>query len=570
MRGRLAFVAVFLGLSPAVACYTAPEPDCGFVCGSGGACPDDYTCMADNICHRNGSPTDLTCPSGQSFDVLSVTPSDDHHVAVLFDAAPDPTSGADPANYAIAGLTITAAAVNGATVTLTTSTQTPITYTLVAANILRASDGAALTNDTATFTGIAAFDVASAMSVDATTLAITFDAAPDMTQATTLASYAITPTLAVSGTPTLAGSTVTLTTDTQAAVEYTVTVTGVTRATDHEPLDTNTAMFPGRNVFLVASAASISHTSITVTFSAPPDPTAATTLSNYNAGSLALSGTPVLAGSVVTITTASQAATSYTVTVSNVTRAGDGQALTPTGRSASFTGRTAFNVTGAASVSNTSLAVTFSDPPDPMAAVTLANYNAGGLVLSGTPVLAGNTVTITSASQTATSYTVTVSNITRAIDTEALGISTAMFTGRTPFLVVSAAAPDASDLTVTFSDPPTSSSAAMVGNFASDGGLTFTMDNGATGNSVQLVTSTQTLGMPYTLTVSNITRASDGEGLDGTMVMWPGVSCGDGANDDGETDVDCGGGVCAPCPLNDMCVLDRDCVSGTCSGNVCQ
>ncbi|MBL9016908.1 MAG: Ig-like domain-containing protein, partial [Myxococcales bacterium] len=47
-----------------MACYDVPQPVCGFVCGAGGACPDDYTCNpADNRCHLNGSPP-TTCPGG--------------------------------------------------------------------------------------------------------------------------------------------------------------------------------------------------------------------------------------------------------------------------------------------------------------------------------------------------------------------------------------------------------------------------------------------------------------------------------------------------------------------------
>lgn len=43
------------------ACYTVPEPDCGFVCGAGGACPSDYTCTSDNVCRRNGAAATTTC-----------------------------------------------------------------------------------------------------------------------------------------------------------------------------------------------------------------------------------------------------------------------------------------------------------------------------------------------------------------------------------------------------------------------------------------------------------------------------------------------------------------------------
>ncbi len=35
-------------------CYRAPQPACGFVCGTNGACPDNYSCEADNRCHLAG------------------------------------------------------------------------------------------------------------------------------------------------------------------------------------------------------------------------------------------------------------------------------------------------------------------------------------------------------------------------------------------------------------------------------------------------------------------------------------------------------------------------------------
>lgn len=44
------------------ACYSPPEPDCGFACGPSGACPPDYTCAPDRVCHRNGAAAGLTCP----------------------------------------------------------------------------------------------------------------------------------------------------------------------------------------------------------------------------------------------------------------------------------------------------------------------------------------------------------------------------------------------------------------------------------------------------------------------------------------------------------------------------
>jgi hypothetical protein len=45
------------------------------------------------------------------------------------------------------------------------------------------------------------------------------------------------------------------------------------------------------------------------------------------------------------------------------------------------------------------------------------------------------------------------------------------------------------------------------------------------------------------------------------------ASCTDGVKDGTETDVDCGGATCSPCPDNDTCLLAGDCTDGVCSGN---
>jgi hypothetical protein len=59
MLGRILGVGIIAALA---ACYSPPEPDCGFACGPSGACPADYTCAADHVCHRNGAAAGLTCP----------------------------------------------------------------------------------------------------------------------------------------------------------------------------------------------------------------------------------------------------------------------------------------------------------------------------------------------------------------------------------------------------------------------------------------------------------------------------------------------------------------------------
>jgi hypothetical protein len=568
MLGRLACIAMIVGLGAAAGCYTAPEPDCGFVCGPSGECPADYTCnSSEKVCHRNGAPATLTCtPASVPFDVQSVVANGTHQVTVTFDAAPDATSATTAANYTISGLTIMGTpTLSGASVVLMTTAQMATTYTLQVANVTRASDGAVLSTTIGMFPGVPAFDVTSAMSVDAHTLGVTFSAPPSSSQAVEVANYAV-PGLTLTGTPTLAGNVVTLTTSTQAAQSYTVTVTGVQRASDFEPLDVNMAAFAGRNAFLVMSAAATTHTTMTVTFSAPPNAAQATARANYNVPGLTLSGTPTLSGNTVTLTTAGQTATTYTVTVANVTRAADSEPLSGT-TSAMFTGRTSFDVTSAASTSNTTVTVTFSAAPDPTAAAVLANYNIAGLTLSGTPMLSGNTVTLTTSSQTGSMYTVAVANVTRAADGEPLATTSAMFTGRTEFDVASAMATTNIAISVTFSAPPEPTSATTLMNY-SVAGLTLSGTPSLAGSTVTITTSAQAAQM-YTVVVANVTRASDGEALTTTMAPLTGVTCNDAMLDGDETDTDCGGSVCGPCANGQMCLLNRDCVSNNCNGLVC-
>lgn len=71
------------GLCAALAaCYSPPEPDCGFTCGPSNTCPTDYACASDHICHRNGFSG--TCPArsadagtdAAAFAVVSTDPVD--------------------------------------------------------------------------------------------------------------------------------------------------------------------------------------------------------------------------------------------------------------------------------------------------------------------------------------------------------------------------------------------------------------------------------------------------------------------------------------------------------------
>src|SRR5205814_2023584 len=98
-------------------------------------------------------------------------------------------------------------------------------------------------------------------------------------------------------------------------------------------------------------------------------------------------------------------ATTYTVMVSGITRAGDRATLDTA--TASFAGRAAFGVASAVPTSNTVVTLTYDAVPDAAAAVA-GNYDIPGLsVLTATVV--GSVVSLGTASQLEQSYTVTVS-----------------------------------------------------------------------------------------------------------------------------------------------------------------
>ena len=196
------------------------------------------------------------------------------------------------------------------------------------------------------------FNVVSAASTGHLQMHVTFDGPPNAGQATALGHYDV-PGLALSGTPALAANTVTLTTSAQAATDYTITVTGVTRAGDSTALTTKSATFAGRAGFNVASAASTGHTAMVVLFDAPPNAVQAAALANYDVPGLTLSGTPLLSGNSVFWTTSAQSGNTYTVTVSGVTRASDGETLTTT--AAAFPG-TACSAAATGSITTVSAA----------------------------------------------------------------------------------------------------------------------------------------------------------------------------------------------------------------------
>ncbi len=91
-----------------------------------------------------------------------------------------------------------------------------------------------------------------------------------------------------------------------------------------------------------------------------------------------------------------------------------------------------------------------------------------------------------------------------------------------------------------------------------DGAMTTTTTEGA---------STSAAGSGSAATVTS--SASEVHGTDAPTTGAIEPSCDDGEINQGESDVDCGGPSCAPCPGGSACADDRDCEDGSCVGNTC-
>jgi hypothetical protein len=270
------------------------------------------------------------------------------------------------------------------------------------------------------------FGIASVTAVNSSTIDVVYNDVPDQTEAEAATNYVI-PGLTVKSASSAGDGTVTLGTEPQTDVSYTLTVANVTRASDVQPLTRATMTFAGKSTFNVVSAVAVDGYTFTVTFDAAPDPVQAVSKLNY---AIVFGGENMLGlrdvkltldGNTVTFSNAPQNpwGTIYDVFVSNVTRASDGEMMTK--KSASFIGIPAhFFPLSATSRGVFAVDVTFDDVPETISATTPANYTIPGLTLSGTATLSGSTVTLTSSAQDDKPYTVTVANVTRASNGQAL------------------------------------------------------------------------------------------------------------------------------------------------------
>jgi hypothetical protein len=102
-------------------CYDAPKPPCGFRCGPSEACPADYACATDGVCHLHGAPLDLVCATPDA------APPDAYSPAVVF-TNPTAEATVDPATTIEVGFDVDVAGVSSTTFTVTDmGTTMPVT-----------------------------------------------------------------------------------------------------------------------------------------------------------------------------------------------------------------------------------------------------------------------------------------------------------------------------------------------------------------------------------------------------------------------------------------------------------
>ena len=61
MIRAIAAAAALLALLFTPGCFKTPTPDCAFLCGAGGSCPDNYFCAEDGVCKRDGLANTFDC-----------------------------------------------------------------------------------------------------------------------------------------------------------------------------------------------------------------------------------------------------------------------------------------------------------------------------------------------------------------------------------------------------------------------------------------------------------------------------------------------------------------------------
>ncbi len=464
--------------------------------------------------------------------VLSVNSSDNNTIEVKFSTTLDRASSETSTNYLVAGLNIFSASLSGDTVTLTSSSQDPVSYTIEISGV-SSDKGVPMTAYSGSFTGLspAVSDTTAPTLQGITvennnTLLATFSEAVDETGSETTANYTI-PGLTVTDAVRLPenNARVRLTTSNQSGISYTLTVSGVTDFAGNAIGTPNSLGFTGDARPTVDSVSVTDNTHVTVTFSEDLDPATANTAGNYiikkTADSSILSVNAVSAcGTQVIVTTASQeAGIGYTIKVIGVRDLTGNIVIT---NSETFTGSGAPDSTpptllSAEAVDADTLRLTFSESVDTITAETTGNYSltGGSYTVTGATMVAGNTAQVDLELSSVTAgetLTVEVINVTDKAAVPNLIVNNgttnvAVFTADALPALTSAAATGNTSARLTFSEEITAASSQC--SVTTSCGLLYSLSPGLTVYSASRVSSTQVdiitsaqLNRDYTVTVT--------------------------------------------------------------------
>lgn len=475
--------------------------------------------------------------------VVTASAVTDHNVNVMFDEEVDSLSAQNTANYTISPeLNVTGAVLqaDGKTVKLTTDTQAKGTdYTVTVNNVQDISLNTMTVSGTQGFTGIDTTPplVVSVNAVKDNIVTVGFNEQVDSVTAAVYSNYSISPSLTVSGAALSAdGRTVELTTSTQTTgTAYTLTVKNIKDSSGNAIAEESSAQFTGVDTTppKVNSAVSVNETTVDVVFDENVEKSVAESVGNY-AVSPSLTVTDVVLqadGRTVRLTTSLQAwQTVYTLTVSNVKDISGNIIVVDNTATFSGTDSTGPRVVSAASVTDRTVDVTFSEGVDAVTSQNTANYGiTPGLAVEGAVVQSdGKTVRLTTSLQTyGHTYQITINGLRDLAGNPLSGNNTANFDGVDTTLpsVSSASAISYDMVDVVFGEEVDQVSAQKPENFAISPELTVKtavlQEDGVT---VRLTTPAQTGGAAYTVIVTSVKdKAGNVIGSDNTA-SFAGIS----------------------------------------------
>jgi Bacterial TSP3 repeat len=507
---------------------------------------------------------------------------------------------------------------DGMTVALTTSPQKDLQYEVIVTNVAGKSGGMLIdpTQNTATFFGMPPVDTTqpkllSAVSANQTTVILSFSEpmsldTPDPTN------FPISPPLVITDAQLSVFNTqIILTTAPQeAGIDYTVTAAAGVKDPAGNLIDAaaNSAMFRFVAPPALQTAVALSNTTVLLTFSERLDQASAETVGFYRIAAPDLAVTTALLQPdqiSVLLTTASQANTQYTVTVTDVRGRLGGPPIDPARNTASFTGIPAVDnvapkLLSAQATNSTTVLLTFSEPllslsnPLDNAAEDASNYSLSPAVtVIGAQLNEAQTQVLLTTLPLAEGvpYSLTVNNVKdlagNLID-PANQTTTFTFQGQAGLnendlpRVVGAASTSNTGIVVQFSRPM-GDSATNPANYVivttdvnpEVGALTVTAAafTGADRTAVNLTTLSQN-EVTYTLTVVNVKdyiglpmaakQIIAGVLLDPSSATFPGTPpvCPPRSCTNGDPGID-GSGLCAS---DNDCTRTPPCTSGSCTG----